>query len=383
MQKIIYFKGERMLPVYIIITLLLLISVGVYLYIYFLRSAVFWNKGNKNKKINILAALFAVFASICSMNIFGLCALVILHIIGIALVTELLNLLYLAVSGRHSKKNMWENIYRSGLVPVIITGIILSCGYYSMGNIKETDYTIYTDKAIRQQGYRVAMIADLHFGTTMDVGKLKKYADEIEEKKPDMVVLCGDIVDQRTTLPQMESAAKVLGNIKSTYGTIYIYGNHDKSRGSNRNFSEEQLRNNLINSGITVLEDEIKNINSEFTVIGRKDKGFSSENNRKPIAELLNKADTQSFLLLLDHQPSGLQENSTYGVDLQLSGHTHGGQIWPAGVLNGIFGIGELNYGYKKINKSQFIVSSGMAGWGYPIRTGSKSEFVIIDLFNK
>ena len=373
-----------MLVTYIIISSLLLISAGVYLYFYFMRTAVFWNKGKKIKRINLITAILACISSICSINLFGLGALIILHIVGIALFIELLNLMYLFITRfRYTKKTIWNNIYRCGLIPFIITGIVLSYGYFSMENVKETDYTIYTEKAIRQQGYRIAMIADLHFGTTMDEEKLEKYAKEIEEKKPDMVVLCGDIVDQRTTLSQMEGAAKVLGNIKSRYGTFYVYGNHDKSFGSNGNFSEQQLRNNLTNNGITVLEDEIKKVNGEFTIIGRKDKGFSSEHNRKTSEELLNNADKQNFLLLLDHQPSGLKENSTSGMDLQLSGHTHGGQIWPVGLLNGTFKIGELNYGYKKIDKSQFIVSSGIAGWGYPIRTGSKSEYVIIDIFHK
>jgi predicted MPP superfamily phosphohydrolase len=225
------------------------------------------------------------------------------------------------------------------------------------------------------------MIADLHFGTSMGEEKLKKYCSDIEEKKPDLVVLCGDIVDQNTTLSQMENAANILGNIKSSYGVFYVYGNHDRrTYGSSRNFSADQLRNQLMSNGIHVLEDEIYNMNDEFTIIGRKDKGFTSGIKRETSEELLSNVDKRKFLLLLDHQPSEFLENSNAGLDLQLSGHTHGGQIWPEGLFNEMTGVGQLNYGYEEINNYQVIVSSGISGWGYPLRTGSHSEYVVVDV---
>ncbi|MBP2032075.1 putative MPP superfamily phosphohydrolase [Clostridium algifaecis] len=90
--------------------------------------------------------------------------------------------------------------------------------------------------------------------------------------------------------------------------------------------------------------------------------------------------DLHKFILLLDHQPFELQKNDELGYDLQLSGHTHAGQIWPVGLLSDILRTNELNYGYKKLSNMQAIVSSGMAGWGYPIRTEANSEYVIIDI---
>lgn len=63
-----------------------------------------------------------------------------------------------------------------------------------------------------------------------------------------------------------------------------------------------------------------------------------------------------------------------------LSGHTHGGQIWPMGVMTDILGFGEMNYGYRKVNNMQVIVTSGIAGWGYALRTGSHSEYVMIEV---
>ncbi|MDP4090328.1 MAG: metallophosphoesterase, partial [Bacillota bacterium] len=367
---------------HLILPFLLLIPGGVYLYFYLLRVADFWGLKSRNKKVKTLAVVLAIAAVISSVNLFGFPALVVLHMIGITLCLEILNLVFASFHKHKGMKiGLWNKVFRCGLAPVIITSLILVCGYFNMENVVETDYTIHTGKAIREQGYRIAMIADLHFGTTMNEEKLKKYCNEIEGKKPDLVVLCGDIVDQNTTLLQMKNAVGILGNIKSSFGTFYVYGNHDKSSyGFSRNFSAEQLRNELDGNGINVLEDEVYYMNDEVAIIGRKDRGFSSGIKRKTTEELLSNLDKNRFLLLIDHQPSELQENSGAGIDLQLSGHTHAGQIWPEGLFNELTGIGQLNYGYEKINDYQIIVTSGIGGWGYPIRTGSHSEFVIVDV---
>lgn len=374
--------GIQLYITFIIISFLLLIPVGVYLYFYLLRIADFWKLERKIKKVKMVAALIAILAIICSVNLFGFGALVVLHMTGAALCMEILNLIFASLhKHRIIKIGLWNKIFCCGAVPVIITALILGYGYFNMGNVIETDYTIHTEKAVPEKGYRIALIADLHFGTTMNEEKLKKYCNEIQSKKPDLVVLCGDIVDEKTTRIQMENAAKILGSIKSTYGTFYVYGNHDKSTYTSKpNFSEQQLKNQLVSNRIHVLEDEIYNVNDNFTIIGRKDKGFSSGIKRKTSEELLKNADTNNFLLLLDHQPSELQENSRAGMDLQLSGHTHGGQIWPVGLISDKLGFGQMNYGYKKIGRYQIIVTSGIGGWGYPIRTGHHSEYVVVDV---
>lgn len=370
-----------MLIKYIILPLLMIILVGVYLYFYISRTAVFWIAKSKNKRVKIVSAFIAICLCLWSVNLFGVGALVILHVTAAALCMEIINLYVSHHKKVGSKAGLWNKLYCCGLVPIFITAIVLGYGYFNMGNVVEKNYTIHTKKVLQHKNYKIALIADLHFGTTMNEEKLKKWCNIIEEKKPDLVVLCGDIVDERTKLSQMKNAAKILENIKSTYGTYYVYGNHDKATySSSAAFNEKQLKNELVSNKISVLEDDIYNINDEFTIIGRKDKGFSSESTRKTSEELLKNVNNKNFLLLLDHQPSELKENSKAGVDLQLSGHTHGGQIWPVGLISDILGFGQLNYGYKIIDNYQVIVTSGIAGWGYPIRTGHHSEYVIVDV---
>ena len=225
------------------------------------------------------------------------------------------------------------------------------------------------------------MISDLHYGTVMNREKLQAVCNDIEEAEPDIVVLCGDIVDEKTTIEQMKEATEILGDIKSKYGVFYIYGNHDDARYSSiPSYTKDELKNELLSNNIYVLVDESYEINDDLVIVGRDDEGFSKEEGRKSSEDLIANIDKSKFILLLDHQPSELNLNSSLGYDLQLSGHTHKGQIWPAGLISELFNFNELEYGYKKIGDYEIIVSSGISGWNYPIRTGSKSEYLIIDI---
>ena len=180
----------------------------------------------------------------------------------------------------------------------------------------------------------------------------------------------------------MEAAAKVLGDIGAEYGTYYVFGNHDyNAYTSTPAYSPEELCSTLESSGIVVLKDRVYTVNDELTVIGRTDASVGSmvsPKGRTGIEELCRETDSNTFVLLLDHQPTELSENAEAGVDLQLSGHTHAGQIWPTGQVGELTGFTELNYGWKEIGGFQVIVSSGIGGWGYPIRTGGHSEYVVV-----
>ena len=144
-------------------------------------------------------------------------------------------------------------------------------------------------------------------------------------------------------------------------------------------YTPEELCRVLTENGIQVLEDDIVEVTDNLTIVGRKDASVA----RSEMSELIFGVDKDAFVLLLEHQPVGLTENASLGVDLQLSGHTHAGQIWPTGQLSELAGVVELNYGWKKIDDFQVIVSSGIAGWGYPIRTGGHSEYVVITVSEK
>ena len=150
-----------------------------------------------------------------------------------------------------------------------------------------------------------------------------------------------------------------------------------------REYTKEELERTIDNSNIISLVDDTYTINNELTLIGRNDASFTRDSGRKSSSELLEDIDKNDFLLMLDHQPIDLKKNKELGYDLQLSGHTHGGQIFPIGLMDNIFKVNEMNYGYKNMDNFSIIVSSGMAGWSYSFRTEKHSEYVIINIKNK
>ena len=209
---------------------------------------------------------------------------------------------------------------------------------------------------------------------------LAEKIDEINALKPDAVILGGDIVDESATLEDVYECFEIFGRLESRCGTFYVYGNHDRqeySVESERAYTERELADAIGSFGITVLRDEEVALSEEVTLVGREDRS-SEESDRLTSAELLKDADRSKFIIVADHQPVETAENAAQGADLQVSGHTHAGQIFPLGVLIEL--SGRLNYGEYKVDGMTAIVSSGTAGWGFPIRTQEHCEYVLIDI---
>ena len=154
-------------------------------------------------------------------------------------------------------------------------------------------------------------------------------------------------------------------------------GNHDPNNYvTDKQYTMEEMCQTLSDAGVHVLRDDVVVLDG-LNIIGRKDASLAS---RQEIKNLTAQVDLSQFTVLLDHQPLGLQDNADAGIDLQISGHTHAGQIWPTGKLMELMGVSEMNYGYKRMDKMNMIVTSGIGGWGYAIRTGGHCEYVIINI---
>lgn len=368
-----------------ILILFLLIVIFIALVIYFtmrFKNMLFISYFNKPKWLPW--AIAAVMTAVC-IYLFHffltIYAVIIAFLLYSFIITDLLNLITNKLIKNDAIQKRWAWLYRSGFLVAVSMLVLISISYFTAINVVITNYNLHTNKSLGTPCIKVAMISDLHLGTTMNTDKLAQYCREINASKPDLVVLDGDIFDENTPGREMQIAARLLGNIKSTYGVYYVFGNHDiNGYGINPSFSEQDIINNLTANGITILNDETKLVDNKFYIIGRKDASLSRKANRKPISGLLNGVDKSKFTFLLDHQPLELNEAAKEGIDLQLSGHTHGGQVWPVGLLNNVFHLVELNYGYKKIGNYQIIVSSGIGGWRFPLRLGSKAEIVLIQL---
>ena len=369
-----------MIITWFILPIVCVIAIAIYLYQKVKAAVSCFAADWPRKKQRITTVIVALILLIPAVRIYGTWFIVLLHLAAFLLITDGIVLILKKVMKRKEWSKRCEKIYRSGVIAVILTAIVIGYGRYNIFQIVRTEYTLQAQKSIQSEGYRLILLSDLHYGVSMNDEQLQKVADRISEENPDIVVLDGDIVDENTTLIQMESAFQILGTIDSKYGIYYTYGNHDKNNYSTKpNYTVDQLAETINENNIQILEDDTAVINGEVVLIGRADRG-DGNGDRQTIFDLTSKLDESQEWIVLDHQPSDYENVKEAGCDIILSGHTHAGQIWPAGLLASAFHFDELNYGAIQNGNLNAIVTSGIAGWGYPIRTEKHSEYVVLNI---
>lgn len=242
---------------------------------------------------------------------------------------------------------------------------------------KITKYEIILSKPLKKD-LNLILVSDIHLGNIVKNKRLIKMTNEINLLKPDLVLIAGDIVDSTLNPFLNHDMAKEFKNIKSTYGTFAALGNHDFMTKS-----LEDLLRLLEENSVKVLRDEALLIDDDFYIIGRDDISikYRLKNPRKPLNEILSPLDKTKAFLLIDHNPISINESLNSKIDLQLSGHTHKGQISPLNFLTKKYY--EIDYGHLNKNNFHIVVSSGFGTYGPPIRLGSKSEIVQIILKGK
>jgi predicted MPP superfamily phosphohydrolase len=221
---------------------------------------------------------------------------------------------------------------------------------------------------------KIAMASDIHLGTIVSRLMIEKIVKLINSLEADIVLLPGDVVDEDIGPVIKQNLGETLRKIKSKYGVYAITGNHEYIGGV------EPACKYLEEHGITMLRDACVLIENEIYIVGREDRSIKqfSGKLRKPLKEIMNGIDKSKPLILMDHQPVKLIEAEENGVDLQLSGHTHHGQLWPFNfITKKVYG---LSRGYRVKGSTQYYVSCGVGTWGPPIRTGNKPEIINIEL---
>lgn len=373
---------STMYVIVIIIAVLLVLGMTACFY-HMLKNIMTLIVGEKKNKWleRLLAAGCFVVVLYCVRN-WNMGLVVMLHFMGFSLAFLLVDLLVKGIAkSRYENFSVWKKLQKCYVLPLLGTVLMIGCGYWNMHHIVETDYTVTTRKDIRKEGYRVALLADIHFGVSIDIEEIQRVCREIESKNPDMVILCGDMVDEITTYEQMDQLFQALGTIKSTYGTYYVYGNHDRQNYSmNPVFTDKDIVEKLSENGITLLQDEKKQITEDLVLVGREDASVGS---RSDLADLYEAIDENDFILTLDHQPLEYEYNQELGTDLLLSGHTHGGQFFPVNILMKMIHFGDAVYGSTEKDAFLAFVTSGVAGWKFPIKTSAPAEYVIIDILGK
>ncbi len=221
----------------------------------------------------------------------------------------------------------------------------------------------------------VVMASDVHLGVVAGISRLKPLVERINALAPDIVLLPGDIVDESVTEREEEEMTAIFQGIKAPLGVYSVPGNHEYYGGLERNLAY------LRKWGVKVLEDEAVLVDGSFYVVGRNDPSAARRGaGRKPLREILDegRVDRSLPLILMDHQPIRLAEAEQAGIDLELSGHTHAGQLFPLNLINKA--VYEQNWGSLVKGKTRYYVSCGVGTWGPPVRTGSVPEIVRIRL---
>ena len=261
-----------------------------------------------------------------------------------------------------------------GWLAIIFSIVYLAVGYYLLHHVWKTNYELKTDKNI---SLKMAVFADSHIGTTFDGEGFAKHMQTIDNNNPDIVLIPGDFVDDWSNKKDLIVACEALGKMKAKYGVWYAYGNHDEGFFNNRDFSAKELEEELTKNGVHILADEFELVDNSFYVVGRLD---SSIHQRKDINELLEGVDESKYIIVLDHEPTDYENESKSIADLVVSGHTHGGQLIPLNIISDVFKINDRNYGHERRQNTDFIVTSGISDWAIQFKTGTKSEYVIINV---
>ena len=248
------------------------------------------------------------------------------------------------------------------LLSLIITSILLGYGYYRYIHPDINVLSLRIDKPVEgKKQIKVALVSDVHLGDGTTKTRLKKYVKLINDQQPDLILLAGDLI---------EKMGEELSLWKAPLGTYMVPGNHEYISGirKSKRFVQEE-------TPFVWLQDSTIQLPNGIQIIGRDDKLNAK---RTPLSRLIAGLDTSRPIFLLDHQPLHLEEAENSGVDLQVSGHTHHGQIWPLSLLTDH--LFEVSHGYKRKGKSHFYVSSGLSLWGPPFRIGTRSELVILNI---
>lgn len=270
----------------------------------------------------------------------------------------------------------------NGFVTITVLSLTLIISVYGFVNAATIDHVSYNIKLNNKtdvSDIKIVLISDLHLGAISSEERLEDIVSEINSQKPDIVCIAGDFFDtDYTSIQDPNKAIKTLNKIKSTYGTYACLGNHDAGKTYN------QMVEFLKKANVKLLNDEYEIIDNRLVLVGRMDKtpiGGIDDKERQDFSKIFDIKDSTLPVVVMDHNPKNINEYDNK-VDLILCGHTHKGQIFPINIITNI--IYDVDYGYyrKNNNSPNVIVTSGIVGWGMPMRVASDNEVVTITFNN-
>ncbi|WP_243128226.1 metallophosphoesterase [Clostridium chromiireducens] len=297
-----------------------------------------------------------------------------LYSILIFFIMDILRFILRRINFNQLVKERLKKIYFGGVSVFLSIFILVAFGFLNAQRKVITNYEVNVNKDAKGiTSLNVVMVSDVHMGVALKENGVTKMVNSINELNPDIVLFCGDIFDENTPRSLKEYSREAFKNIKSKYGVYDITGNHEYGAGD-----LSETISYFQDANIKFLQDEAIKVENSFYIIGRNDPAQTRSTGEKvkPLDEILKDVDKSLPIIVLNHRPEDLEEAEMEGVDLQLSGHTHRGQVFPGNLITKQ--IYEKDYGYLNKGNFNLIVSSGYGTWGPPIRVGTQSEIVNI-----
>ena len=309
------------------------------------------------------------------------------------MIADLIRLILIYLVKADQEKFRTPKVFR--LVGSICLILILSTslyGVYNARNIRTTSYHVMIHKkAGTHKKLKIVLLADLHLGYNIGSSQMKQMVTKVNKQNPDLIVIAGDIFDNEyDALDDPKQLIKIFRQLKSQYGVYAVYGNHDIDEkilagftfgsGQKKKVSDPRMDEFVKKAGMKLLRDESVCIDQSFYLYGRPDaeKVGRGINRRKIPKELVNGMNLKKPVIVLDHEPRQLEELNQAGVDLDLCGHTHDGQMFPANIIIHLFW--KNPYGYRKVGNTHQIVTSGVGLFGPNMRVGTKAEIVVVNV---
>jgi predicted MPP superfamily phosphohydrolase len=276
--------------------------------------------------------------------------------------------------------------------------LLLVCGVMGYGNYRfwhpiVTEMNLTVDKhSPNVKNLRIVVATDIHAGYLIDKRIVSMYVDKIMEHKPDIILLVGDIIDYDVKSLYEQHMETVFHRLKAPYGVYASTGNHEYIEIGGEK-KDEKIHWLSDYGGLTVLRDTAILIADSFYLVGREDDMCG---NRKPLSELMQGVNKDLPVIVMNHEPHRLSEETDNGADIAVFGHTHNAQFFPVHTIMAISSaiyntwvipesiklrsMYEIPYGYKKKGDTHIYVSSGLGLSGPQYRIGTISEILVLNV---
>lgn len=318
--------------------------------------------------------------------------------IGIMLYSLLYVVLFdlLRLIAKHTKLKNTLLFSRGSVISigsVVVACAVATClyGIFNARNIKVNEYSVTVNKSCGSEKHlKAVLVADMHMGYAIGVDHITNMVEKINQQDADIVIIAGDIFDNSYDgMDDPEGIKAQLKSIKSKYGVYAVYGNHDIDEKilmgftfdwGGKQLNSEKMTNFMKECNIKLINDESVLINDEFYLVGRRDtdKPGTEDGTRAEISELTKDLDKTKPIFVLSHEPDELQKTADAGADIDFSGHTHDGQLFPGNLTIGIFW--ENPCGMIKKDNMYSIVTSGVGVYGTFMRVGTDAEICSVNI---